>query len=166
MIFVCPFSAPWWEGTSKLIVISHLSVWFWVCPLPAKCRIQGCPVTLQLDSLPTLCCGHLYSQKLLAILRVCLLLLASILFPGYLISVFPLRESVWGRDCFSSSVSLHFCVFRLPSFLFPTPQKKKSLACRKQNQSSFRQCLKSGGRESQPELEAVSRRDGVLRAGK
>lgn len=40
----------------------------------------------------------LYSQKPLAILRVCLLSLAFILFPGYLISVLPLRESAWGRE--------------------------------------------------------------------
>ena len=48
----------------------------------------------------------LYSQKLLAILRVCLLLLAFILIPGFLISVLPQRE----RDCLSPSVSAFLCI--------------------------------------------------------
>lgn len=63
------------------MLISHFSVWFRVCPLPAKGQIElGCLFVLQLDALPAFAAEPLCSQQLLAVLRVCLLLLASILF--------------------------------------------------------------------------------------
>lgn len=68
-----------------------------------KCQILGCPVNLQLYTIPTLFCGGSLFSELTCRFQG-LLLLAFIPFPGYLISVL-LRE-VYGGEIASHSACL------------------------------------------------------------
>lgn len=144
-------------GTSKLIRIWHLMFGFALTNVKFQVVQLLCSWMHSLPfSVEVLC-----SQNRLVVLRVCLLL-AFIPFPGYLISVLSERESVGEREIASHSVCLCISVYldldspfsiplHTPCLLSPpkkTPKNEpKKLSCRKQ--SSFRQCLKCGGREDQ-----------------
>lgn len=93
-------------GTSKLIVISHLHVCFFLSFALTNVKFWVVPLICSWMHSPPFSVEVLCSQNHLVVFRVCLLLLAFIPVHGYLISVL-FERGMWGREIASHSA---FCI--------------------------------------------------------